>query len=168
MSCLGRERVFDYYAAEKGTKVIHVRLNYALEMRYGVLVDIATKVFNGEPIDVTTGYVNVIWQGDCNNQALQCFGRATSPSSILNITGPEILSVRELAQKFGECFNKEPLCTGIENGKAYLNNASKAQSILASPYVHVDKIIAWTARWIESGCENMGKPTHFDTQDGKY
>ena len=168
MSCLGRERIFDYYAAEKGVKVIHIRLNYALEMRYGVLVDIATKVFNGEPVDVTTGHINGIWQGDCNSQVLQCFDRATSPSAVLNVTGPETLSVRELAQQFGKHFNKEPSFTGEENGRAYLNNASQAQSFFGNPSVPVERIVAWTARWVEAGGENIGKPTHFETQDGKY
>ena len=107
MSCLGRERVFDFYAAEKGTKVVQIRLNYALELRYGVLVDIATKVYHDEPVDVTTGFMkNGIWQGDCCDQVLRSFDYAASPSSILNITGPELLSVRWIASRFGQLLGR--------------------------------------------------------------
>lgn len=168
MSSLGRERVFDYYAAEKGEKVVQIRLNYALELRYGVLVDIATKVFNGEPVDVTTGFMNGIWQGDCCDQVLRSFQYASSPSDILNITGPETLSVRWAANKFGELFGKEAIISGTENGKAYLNNASKANGLFGNPSVPIGKVIEWVAAWVKNGGENIGKPTHFETQDGKY
>jgi dTDP-4-dehydrorhamnose reductase len=168
MSCLGRERVFDYYAAEKGTKVVHIRLNYALEMRYGVLVDIATKVYNDLPVDVTTGFTNGIWQGDCCDQVLRSFDYAASPSAILNITGPELLSVRWIANRFGQLFGKEAKIVGRENGKAYLSNASRANSLFGNPSVPIGKTIEWIADWIQKGGENIGKPTHFETQDGKY
>ena len=168
VSSLGRERVFDYYAAEKGEKVLQVRLNYALELRYGVLVDIATKVFQGEDVDVTTGFMNGIWQGDCCDQVLRSFDMAASPSSILNITGPETLSVRWIAQRFGELFGKEVRIVGQENGRAYLSNAAKANSIFGNPEVPVGTIIEWVADWVQQGGENIGKPTHFETQDGKY
>ncbi len=168
MSCLGRERVFDYYAAEKGTRVVQIRLNYSLEMRYGVLVDIATKVFHEKPVDVTTGYMNGIWQGDCCDQVLRSFDSATSPSSILNITGPELVSVRWIAKRFGELFGKEPRITGQENGMAYLSNAAKANALFGNPSVPIGKIIEWVADWVRRGGENIGKPTHFETQDGRY
>lgn len=168
MSSLGRERVFDYYAAEKGEKVIQIRLNYSLELRYGVLADIAMKVFSDEPVDVTTGFMNGIWQGDCCDQVLRSFDLATSPSSVLNITGPELLSVRWVASRFGELFGKDVKFIGTENGKAYLSNASKANSIFGNPSVPVGKIIEWVADWVRRGGENIGKPTHFETQDGKY
>lgn len=167
-SCVGRERVFDYYANEQGARVVQIRLNYSLEMRYGVLVDIATSVFNNQPVDVTTGYFNGIWQGDCCNQTLQSFSHASSPSSVLNITGPEIFEVREMANCFGELFGKEPIIEGKENGKAYLSNATKANSLFGPPAVPIDKIIEWTAHWVKNGGENIGKPTHFETQNGKY
>jgi dTDP-4-dehydrorhamnose reductase len=167
-SCLGRERMFDYYSAEKGEQVIQIRLNYALELRYGVLVDIATKVYNGEPVDVTTGFMNGIWQGDCCDQVLRSFDLATSPANILNVTGPEILSVRRLAHRFGEIFGKEARITGQENGKGYLSNATKANSIFGNPSVPVGTVIKWIADWVKSGGENIGKPTHFETQDGEY
>jgi dTDP-4-dehydrorhamnose reductase len=168
MSCLGRERVFDYYAAEKGTKVVQIRLNYSLELRYGVLVDIATKVYKGEPVDVTTGFMNGIWQGDCCDQVLRSFGYAASPSSILNITGPELVSVRWIAARFGQLFGKQVKITGEENGRAYLSNAAKANALFGNPSVPIGKIIEWVADWIQRGGENIGKPTHFETQDGRY
>ena len=168
ISCLGRERIFDYYAAEKGTRVVQIRLNYALEMRYGVLVDIAAKVFNDEPVDVTTGFMNGIWQGDCCDQVLRSFDCATSPGSILNVTGPELLSVRWIAKRFGELFGKQARIAGVENGRAYLNNAAKANALFGNPSVPVGKIIEWIADWIQRGGENIGKPTHFETQNGKY
>ncbi len=168
ISCLGRERIFDYYAAEKGTRVVQIRLNYALEMRYGVLVDIAAKVFNDAPVDVTTGFLNGIWQGDCCDQVLRSFECATSPSSILNITGPELLSVRWIANRFGQLFGKQARITGLENGRAYLNNAAKANALFGNPSVPIGKIIEWIADWIQRGGENIGKPTHFETQDGRY
>jgi nucleoside-diphosphate-sugar epimerase len=167
-SSLGRERVFDFYAAERGTKVVQIRLNYALELRYGVLVDIATKVYNGEPVDVTTGYLNGIWQGDCCDQVLRSFDCATSPSSILNITGPELVTVRWIAGRFGDLFGKQPKIAGEENGRAYLSNAAKANALFGNPSVPIGKIIEWIADWIQRDGENLGKPTHFETQDGKY
>ena len=168
MSCLGRERVFDYYAAEKNAKIVHIRLNYSLELRYGVLVDIGTKVFKDEPVDVTTGFMNGIWQGDCCDQVLRSFDFATSPSSVLNITGPELVSVRWIANRFGQLFGKQAKIVGQENGKAYLSNAAKANSLFGNPSVPIGKIIEWAADWIQRGGENIGKPTHFETQDGKY
>ncbi|HSQ74648.1 MAG TPA: NAD-dependent epimerase/dehydratase family protein [Bacteroidota bacterium] len=168
MSCLGRERVFDFYAAEKGTKVVQIRLNYALELRYGVLVDIATKVYREEPVDVTTGYMNGIWQGDCCDQVLRSFQYAASPSAALNVTGPELLSVRWIAQRFGELFGKQARIAGEENGKAYLSNAAKANALFGNPSVPIGRVIEWIADWIQRGGESLGKPTHFETQDGKY
>ncbi len=168
MSCLGRERVFDHYAAEKGTKVVQIRLNYSLEMRYGVLVDIGTKVYSGQPVDVTTGFMNGIWQGDCCDQVLRSFSYASSPSAVLNVTGPELVSVRWIAGRFGELFGKPARITGQENGRAYLSNASKANALFGNPSVPIGRIIEWTADWIQRGGESLGKPTHFETQDGTY
>lgn len=168
MSCLGRERVFDHYAAERGTNVVQIRLNYSLELRYGVLVDIGIKVFNGQPVDVTTGFMNGIWQGDCCDQVLRSFAFAASPSAILNITGPELVSVRWIAKRFGELFGKPARIAGQENGRAYLSNASKANALFGNPSVPIGRILEWTADWIQRGGENLGKPTHFETQDGTY
>lgn len=167
-SCLGRERVFDYYSEFHGEKVVHIRLNYSVEMRYGVLVDIAGKVWNEESVDVTTGYANVIWQGDACNQILRSLELAASPALILNVTGPETLSVRQVALEFGRLLGKPVRFTGEENGRAYLSNATRANSLFGNPAVPLGRIIEWTADWIRRGGERLAKPTHFETQDGKY
>ena len=167
-SCLGRERMFDYFATEKGEKVVHIRLNYSVELRYGVLVDIATKVWNGQPVDVTTGFANVIWQGDACSQVLQGLGAASSPAAILNVAGPETFAVRKVAQRFGELMGKAVTITGEENGRAYLSNSAKATSLFGYPAVPLGKILEWTADWVKAGGASLGKPTHFETQDGKY
>ncbi|MBT3374333.1 MAG: NAD(P)-dependent oxidoreductase [Lentisphaerae bacterium] len=168
MSCLGRERMFDVYA-DRGTEdVLHVRLNYAVECRYGVLYDIAHKVWTGEAVDITTGYANVIWQGDACEQALRSFPFATHPATILNVTGPETFAIRQVAQRFGELMDKEATFIGEENGMGYLSNASRANALFGNPSVPLDRILQWTAAWIMEDGENLGKPTHFETQDGKY
>ncbi len=167
-SCLGRERMFDFFSEKKGERVVHVRLNYAVELRYGVVVDVATKVFAGEAVDVTTGFANGIWQGDACNQVIQSLELATSPASILNVTGPETFSIREVAHTFGKLFGKEAIVTGEENGYGYLNNARKANALFGNPTVPLGRMIEWIAGWIRAGGENIGKPTHFETQNGKY
>jgi dTDP-4-dehydrorhamnose reductase len=168
MSCLGRERMFDHFSNTAGERVVQLRLDYSVEMRYGVLVDVATKVFNGEPVDVTTGYANVIWQGDVCNQVLRSLAMAASPAKILNVTGPETLAIRQVAQRFGELFGKKVTFTGQENGMGYLESAMHANSLFGNPEVPVGVVIEWIAHWIKIGGENIGKPTHFETQNGKY
>ena len=168
ISCLGRERMFDYFSHEKGEKIIQIRLYYALETRYGVLVDIATKVFNNQPVDVTTGYFNGIWQGDACEMIIRSLPLASSPPEILNLTGPETASVRQVAQKFGQLMQKKVTIEGTENGLGYLANTKKAQALFGKPAVTMEKIIEWVAHWVQKGGENIGKPTHFETQDGKY
>ncbi len=167
-SCLGRERMFDYYSEEKGEKVVHFRLNYAIDLRYGVLWDVASKVWSGEPVDITTNYANVIWQGDCSNIVLQCFNLAASPAAILNVTGSEIIRIDETARQFGKLMGKPVQLKGQPNGIAYLNNAAKMVELFGQPQVSVDTMIKWIASWVMQGGENLGKPTHFETQDGKY
>lgn len=168
MSCLGRERMFDFFSETQKERVVHVRLNYAVELRYGVLVDIATRVFRGEPVDVTTGFANAIWQGDACNQVLQSLELAAAPARILNVTGPEIFSVREVAHTFGRLFGKAPVITGEENGRGYLSNARQANALFGNPSVPIGLVIEWIAHWVRQGGESLGKPTHFETQDGKY
>ncbi|MHB9131522.1 MAG: NAD-dependent epimerase/dehydratase family protein [Armatimonadota bacterium] len=167
-SCLGRERMFDYFAETKGERVAHIRLNYAIDLRYGVIYDLANRVFNGEPVDVTTGYANVIWQGDASNQIIQCLGLASAPAKPINITGPEIISIRETAEKCGKFLNKPVSFSGNENGMGYLSNSAYATKLFGAPTVSVDQMVEWTCQWIAIGGENLGKPTHFETQDGKY
>lgn len=167
MSCLGRERVFEYFSRQ-GMRVALIRLNYAVELRYGVLYDIARRVYHGEPLDVTTGYVNVMWQGDVCDQALRSLPLASSPATVLNVTGPETLSVRWLARRFGELLGVEPILVGQENGRGYLSNAARANALLGNPRVPVGRVIAWVAEWVRRGGESLDKPTHFEVQDGRY
>jgi nucleoside-diphosphate-sugar epimerase len=167
-SCLGRERMFDYFAEEKGEKVLHFRLNYAIDLRYGVLWDVASKVWKSEPVDITTNYANVIWQGDVSNTVLQCFTLANSPAAILNVTGPETFKISDAAEKFAKLMGKPVQLKGEENGIAYLSNASKMVELFGKPKVSLDTMIEWIARWVMQDGENLGKPTHFETQNGKY
>jgi nucleoside-diphosphate-sugar epimerase len=168
MSCLGRERMFDYVSRTCGQRVLQFRLNYAVELRYGVLVDVARKVFRGEAVDVTTGHANVLWQGDVCERALLCLKLAASPPRALNVTGPETLSIRETAEAFGRLFGKPATFTGEENGMAYLSNAAESMALFGPPSVPPERVIQWTAHWIEIGGEDLGKPTHFETQDGRF
>ena len=167
-SCLGRERMFEFGSATHGTPVILIRLNYAVEMRYGVLADIATKVRDGETIDVTMGHANVIWQGDANALILRTFDLCRSPARHLNVTGPETLSIRSLAEEFGHLLGKELKVVGDEAPSALLSNASSMFEELGRPAVSVDQVIQWTASWIKSGGRQLGKPTHFEVRDGQY
>ncbi|MEW6688914.1 MAG: NAD(P)-dependent oxidoreductase [Pseudomonadota bacterium] len=168
VSCLGRERMFAYGSRRYGTPVRLVRLEYAIDMRYGVLHDVAAKVFAGQPVDVTMGHVNVIWQGDANEQALRLLARCTSPASALNVSGPEVVSVRWLAGEFGKRFGKKATTTGSEAPTAWLVDTSAAQRLLGAPRVALAQMIDWQADWIARGLPGLGKPTHFETRDGKY
>mgnify|MGYP006295046791 CR=1 FL=1 len=168
MSCLGRERIFDFYSREHGREVLHFRLNYAVELRYGVLVDLARRVRAGEDVDITTGHVNVIWQADACERALLCLGLAQSPAATLNITGPGTLSVRDLASRLGELMGKPVRFSGAETERGYLSNAARSCELFGPPSVPVDRLLRWTAEWISAGRETLDKPTHFETQDGKY
>jgi nucleoside-diphosphate-sugar epimerase len=168
MSCLGRERAFDYASAKCGLKVLHFRLNYAVELRYGVLMDVAQRVWTGQAVDLTTGFANVIWQGDACNIALLSLTLAQSPPAALNVTGPETISIRRIAQQFGELLGRRPIFSGEENGMGYLSNASRATELFGRPRVDVDRVIRWTADWLRHGGATLGKPTHFETQDGRF
>ena len=167
-SCLGRERMFDYFADRGLEHVVHLRLNYAVECRYGVLVDVASKVLAGKPIDLTTGYANVIWQGDVCNQTLLALPVAAAPAAILNVTGPETFSIRQVALDFGRLMNRTPVFHGEENGFGYLNNSARAAGLFGYPQVPLATLVRWTASWLLDGGAGLGKPTHFETQDGKY
>lgn len=167
-SCLGRERMFEYGSKKYGTPAALIRLNYSVEMRYGVLVDIAQKVQNEELIDLSMGYFNVIWQGDMNAMALQMLGHCKSPANIINLTGPETLSVRQVAKEFGKLLGKSPNFTGEEAPTALLSNASLSHGLFGKPAVGVDRIIRWTAGWIGHGHRLLNKQTHYEVRDGKY
>jgi nucleoside-diphosphate-sugar epimerase len=167
-SALGRERMFEYGSAKWGTPVVILRLNYAIDLRYGVLVDIATAVLQQRPIDLSMAAVNVIWQGDANAACLRSFAHCQSPPLILNITGPEMLSVRSIAQEFGRRFGVEPLFGSEETPTALLSNATKAHQLLGSPAVTPCEMMDWIANWIKRGGAMLNKPTHFQTRDGKF
>ncbi len=167
-SCLGRERMFDYFADRNLASVAHIRLNYAVECRYGVLYDIGEKVLRCEPLDLTTGYANVIWQGDAAEQILLSLALAEAPARILNLTGPECFSLRQVAEEFGRLLGKKPIFVGEPNGYGYLNNAAQANALFGYPRVPLNTIIKWTADWLQHNRPSLGKPTHFETQDGKY
>ena len=167
-SCLGRERMFEFGSIRNKTEVALIRLNYSVEMRYGVLVDIALKVKNNQPVDLTMGHFNVIWQGDMNEFVLRSLEHAKSPAKVLNITGPEILSVREAAIEFGKLFGITPQFENSEAPTALLNNASHAFSLFGQPKTPVNRVIKWIAHWISEEREFLGKPTHFEVRDGKY
>ena len=167
-SVLARERMFEFFSARHGTRVCLLRLNYAVELRYGVLRDIGVRVFAGRPVNVSMGAVNVIWQGDANSVCLRSFALCESPPAVLNVTGPETLSVREIARRFGQLFGREPVFEGREADTAMLNNASRCHRMFGDPLVNGETVIEWTAEWIRRGGRDWDKPTHFETRDGKF
>lgn len=167
-SCVGRERVIEWHTAQNNTSGRLFRLNYAIDLRYGVLYDIASKVFNGQPVDVTTGYVNVIWQGDANAMALRSLARAETPISPLNVTGPETVSVRWLAQRFADRFDKTASIVGEELPTAWLSNASEAYSLFGYPKTPLLRMVDWVADWVGRSMPSLTKPTGFEVRDGAY
>lgn len=167
-SVLARERIFEYFSCLHDTPVTHLRLNYAIDLRYGVLLDIGSKVFAGSPLDVTMGAANVIWQGDANSVALRSLGHAQVPPFILNLTGPETLSIRTVATRFGEIFGRPPRLEGHEAPTALLNNAGLCHRLFGPPSVSPEQLIQWTAHWIKSNGPTLNKPTHFESRDGKF
>ncbi len=168
-SALGRERVFQHFAVAEGTRVCILRLNYAIDPRYGVLHDIARKVASGEPVDLSVENFNCIWQGDVLERTLLSFRLAASPALVLNLTGPETASVRRTAAEFGRLLGKEPGFRGSgEGGRAYLNDASLSFRLFGYPRVPLAEMIRMQADWIASGGASLGKPTHFETTDGTY
>lgn len=168
MSCLGRERLFEYFSRSLRIPVSLIRLNYACELRYGVLVDLARRVRDGEPIDLTMGHFNVLWQGDANAMALQAFGHVAAPPVVLNVTGAELLSVRAVCQRFGELMKQQVNFVGAESPTALLNNASRAFELFGRPRVSADQLIQWVGDWVLRGGDTLGKPTHFESRTGKF
>lgn len=167
-SCFGRERMFEHFSIVNGTPVTLFRLNYAVEMRYGVLVDIAQQVHNGETINLAMGNVNVIWQGDVNALVLQSFGVAASPAFILNVAGPELLSLRKVATMYGQLMGKEVTFEGEEANDVLYSNAQTCHRLFGYPRVGVQQMVHWIADWVSRGGESLGKPSHFEVRDGKF
>ena len=167
-SVLGRERLFEHFSRLHGTPVALLRLNYAVEMRYGVLVDIALAVRDGEPVDVSMGHVNVVWQGDANEVALRALLHCEAPPRVINLTGPETASVRQLARRLGERLGKEPVFAGEEQESALLNDASRAHALFGYPSVALNTLVDWVADWVAGGGETHGKPTKFQVRTGEF
>ena len=167
-ACVARERIFQYYTQVSSLRAVLIRLNYAVEPRYGVLVDIARKVAAGESVDVTTGYFNCIWQRDANDMIVRALELAESPARALNLTGIDKLSVREIALRLGELLDREVRVTGEEASTAFLSDASIAYRELGAPDVDLEQMLDWTAQWVQRGGTLLGKPTHFQVRDGRY
>ena len=167
-SCVGRERMFEYFSRAFRTPGRLFRLNYAIDMRYGVLHDIATKVRDGTPIDVSLGHVNFIWQGDASSQALRSLAHCETPTSPINVSGHEILAVRDLAARFGDLLGRTPVITGREEPTAWLTNTSQATKLFGLPIVDTEQLIKWTADWVARAMPSLGKPTKYEVRDGRY
>lgn len=168
MSCLARERIFEHYARVRGTPATIVRLNYAIDLRYGVLVDVARRIWLEEPVPLTMGYANVIWQGDANARSLQCLDLASSPATTLNLTGAEMISIRQCAVRLAQFLGKLPRFEGIEAPDALLSNAARSHALFGPPTVDLDTLLGWVAAWIRRGGRLLGKPTRFEARDGRF
>lgn len=167
-SCLGRERVFEHYASTRSTRVAIMRLNYAIDMRYGVLTDLAVQIARGTPIPLAMGHVNVIWQGDANRIALESLPHAATPPFVLNVTGADTLSVRSLATQLGQRLGVAPRFTGTEAPDALLSDTDRMRGHFGAPEVRVDQMLDWVAAWVREGRPLLGKPTHFEARDGSF
>lgn len=168
MSCLARERMFEYGSNTYGTKVFIYRLNYAVDLRYGVFHDIATNILNNEPISISTPVFNCIWQGDANEIAIRGLLHCTSPSNKVNVTGPETVSVKYIANKLGKLLGKEPVFSGEEDINALLSNTSKSIEIFGYPTYGINEMVEMQAKWILNGGRSLGKPTHFEERKGSF
>lgn len=168
MSCLGRERIFEHFSLTNQTRMSILRLNYATELRYGVLVDIAHKVYSGQSVPLSMGYFNAIWQGDACAMSLQALGFASVPPLVINIAGPELLSVRRVAEQFGELLHKPVRFEGQESDDALLSNAKKSYELFGQPRVRADQMISWIVDWVSRGGETLAKRTHFEERAGRF
>jgi nucleoside-diphosphate-sugar epimerase len=168
MSILGRERILEYFSRVFNLPISIIRLNYAAEMRYGVLHDLATRVLKGEPIDLSMGHANVIWQGDANAMSVAAFAQAGSPPFVVNVAGPETLGVREVANEFGRLLGVSPRFVGAETATALLSNGEQAHRLYGAPRVPLEQLIHWTASWLKQGGATLNKPTHFENRAGSF
>ncbi|MGH9345134.1 MAG: NAD-dependent epimerase/dehydratase family protein [Terriglobia bacterium] len=167
-SCVGRERVFEYHSHEYGTPCLLFRLNYAVDLRYGVLVDIARQVYARQLVDLAVPAFNAIWQGDANSYALRCLEYCTSPPCVMNVTGPETISVRRAAEYFAREFRCDTVFSGEESDRAFFSNASLCHALFGYPEVSLGELLQWVTHWVKRGGESLNKPTHFAVADGRY
>ncbi len=168
MSCLGRERMFEHFSRTLGIPTVLLRLNYACELRYGVLVDLARKIWTGQPVDLGMGWFNCLWQGDANALTLQSLALTATPPCVLNLTGPELLRVRDVAEELARRMNRPATLTGAEGNSALLNNASQALTRFGPLRVCASELLGWVAEWVQRGGPDHGKPTHFESRDGRF
>jgi dTDP-4-dehydrorhamnose reductase len=168
MSCLGRERILEHFSRAQHTKMSLLRLNYASELRYGVLLDIAQRVHAGHPVPLSMGYLNALWQGDANAMALQALTCVSEPPNVINLAGPELLSVRRVAEEFGDRLSKPVRFEGEESEDALLSNGEKAYRLFGRPRVAASQLIVWIADWVSRGGETLAKPTHFENRAGRF
>ena len=168
ISCLGRERMFEHFSRVNATPTSLIRLNYATEMRYGVLVDIAQKVWAEQEIDVAMGCFNAIWQGDANAMTLGTFDHVSSPPMVLNVSGPDLISVRRAGEEFGRMMKKTPKLVSCEASDSLISNCQRAHRLFGYPRMTLQQMMQWIADWVMSGGTSLGKPTHFEARDGKY
>jgi nucleoside-diphosphate-sugar epimerase len=168
MSCLGRERIYEHFSRTLNIPMALLRLNYAVEMRYGVLIDLARRVRTGTPIDLGMGQLNAIWQADANAAALAAFAHVASPPLVVNVAGPELLSVRRLAEQFAGLLGQPMTFEGSESADALLSNGQLGHRLFGYPRVGARQLVEWTADWLRRGGETLDKPTHFDNRDGKF
>ena len=167
-SCLARERVFQYAAKERHIPVCLYRLNYAIDLRYGVLHDIAQQIAQGEPVNDSVPYTNIIWQGDANNHALLCLEHCSCPANVMNVTGPETLETKYLAEDLAKHLGKPLKFLGKQQDRSYLNDASRAIHEFGATTIKPETLIEWQARWIKGGNTSLGKPTHFEVNTGSF
>jgi nucleoside-diphosphate-sugar epimerase len=167
-AAVARERIFEHCSAQNGTRVALLRLSYAIDLRYGVLADIATNILRGKPVSLTTGYFNCIWQGDANEMIIRALGLASAPAGAWNLTGERKHKVRKVAEYFGKVFDVAPSFVGRETGTALLSDTSKLGSVLGEPATAMTAMMRWTAAWVQAGGRSLQKPTHFEVRDGQY
>ena len=167
-SCVGRERIFQYFSRKYNTPGRLIRLNYAIDLRYGVLFDVANWVRNQQPIDLSSGHTNVIWHGDVNNQVLRSLLFCETPCSPLNLGGLNPISIRDIANIFGEKFRREPQFLNMEKDTGWVNRTDLSQKLLGSPVVRLENMVEWVADWIERDLPNYGKPTRYEVRDGVF
>ncbi|MFO0912600.1 MAG: NAD-dependent epimerase/dehydratase family protein [Pirellulales bacterium] len=167
-AAVARERIFEYFSLANQTRITLLRLNYAVDLRYGVLVDVARRIWLGEPIRLEMGYLNTIWQGDANRLVLRAFGLCSSPPTLLNITGVDLISVRQVAERLGELMQRRPRLEGDESDTALISNTDRMLELLPGPQLPLERLLEWVAHWVMIGGRSLNRPTHYETRDGKY